>query len=59
MVMLQRQRKISDIGLIIAGLVFMNAIILNAALTENQEYYWLSLVSVPLLVIVIWACAVK
>jgi hypothetical protein len=59
MVMLQRQRKISDIGLIIAGLVFMNAIILNAALTENQEYYWLLLVSVPLLVIVTWACAVN
>ena len=57
--MLQNQRKISDRGLVIAGLIFMNVLILNAALTESQEYYKALLISVPLFIIFFWASAKK
>lgn len=52
--MSRKQKHISVSGLIIAVLVLMNAVIFNAAYTENEKYYWTMLVSVPLLLIAIW-----
>jgi hypothetical protein len=40
--------------LIISALVFMNALILNAAITENKKHYWTLIVSIPLLLIAVW-----
>lgn len=57
--MIQSRRNVSSEGLIIAGLLFMNAIILNAAVTESKEYYKALFASLPLLVIMILACIVK
>jgi hypothetical protein len=59
MVMFQNHRKISDNALVIAGLMFMNVIILNAALTENQEHYKVLLLSVPLSIIFLFTRAMK
>jgi hypothetical protein len=33
----------------------MNAVILNAAFTDDKKYLWSLLVSIPLLVVAIWS----
>lgn len=57
--MIQDQRNFSGEALVIAGLVFMNAIILNEAITESKEYFKSLFVSVPMLLIAVWACFAK
>jgi hypothetical protein len=47
------RKHISVSGLAISALVFMNALILHAAYTQEGKYYWTLLVSIPLLVIAI------
>ena len=58
-VMIQDQRNFSGEALVIAGLVFMNAIILNEAITESKEYFKSLFVSVPMLLLAVWACFAK
>ena len=58
-VMIQDHRNFSGEALVIAGLVFMNAIILNEAITESKEYFKSLFVSVPMLLIAVWACFAK
>lgn len=57
--MIKKRGKISSEAIIIASLVFINAIILNAAITESKEYYKALFASVPLLIMMVWALAVK
>jgi hypothetical protein len=58
-VMIQDQRNFSGEALVIAGLVFMNAIILNEASTESREYLKSLFVSVPMLWSAVSACFAK
>ena len=52
--MLQKKTDISINGLIVSAFVFMNAIILKTAYTENEKHYWMLLVSIPALILAIW-----
>ncbi|MDQ3846532.1 MAG: hypothetical protein M3342_21360 [Bacteroidota bacterium] len=51
--MVRRYRQVSISGIVISILVLINAIIIKAAFTEDEKFYWALLVSIPLLLIAI------
>jgi hypothetical protein len=53
--MTQKRKHISVRVLVISAFLLMNAVILNAAFTDDKKYLWSLLVSIPLLVVAIWS----
>ena len=53
--MTPKRKHISASVLVIAALLLMNAVILDAAYTEDKKYFWTLLVTVPLMLFVMWS----